>query len=47
MSFAAMKNNRQKNLDKLTSELTKLNQGPARDDEGFWMVHREVSNHSW
>ena len=36
MSFAAMKKNRQKNLDKLTSELTKLNQGPARDDEGFW-----------
>ena len=31
-----MKKNRQKNLDKLTSELTKLNQGPARDDDGFW-----------
>ena len=36
MSFAAMKKNRSKNLDKLTQELTKLNQGPARDDDGFW-----------
>ena len=35
MSFAAMKKNRSKNLDKLTQELTKLNQGPARDDDGF------------
>ena len=31
-----MKKNRNKNLDKLTQELTKLNQGPARDDDGFW-----------
>jgi hypothetical protein len=36
MSFATMKKNRQSNLDRLTSELSKINTGPARDDDGFW-----------
>jgi hypothetical protein len=31
-----MKKNRQSNLDRLTSELSKINTGPARDDDGFW-----------
>ena len=36
MSFAAMKKNRQSQIDKLSGELSKLNQSTPRDDDGFW-----------
>ena len=36
MSFAAMKKNRQSQIDKLSGELSKLNQSTPRDDVGFW-----------
>ena len=36
MSFAAMKKNRQSQIDKLSGELSKPNQSTPRDDDGFW-----------
>lgn len=36
MSFATMKKNRQSQIDKLSGELSKLNQSTPRDDDGFW-----------
>ena len=36
MSFAAMKKNRQSQIDKLSGELSKLNQSTPRDDDGYW-----------
>ena len=47
MSFAAMKKNRQSQIDKLSGELSKLNQSTPRDDDGFWKPEVDASGNGY